>query len=108
MKNVRVMAGRGYRGFCRLNSATGLDGREIEPLKCILVLGKVQFPERKEIFPDIQSFLESVGTVQDLIACINAELFEVLGYLREVIEVYHLAPSFYWQGPSFLTDCGAS
>jgi len=84
----------------------GLDGREIESVKCILVLRKVQFPERKEIFPDIQSFLESVGTIQDLMARINAELLEVLGYLRKIIEVNHLVPSLCRRGPNSFPDCG--
>jgi hypothetical protein len=83
-------------------AATGLDGREIVPLECILVFQKIQFPEREEIVGDIQTFVARMRTIKELMACIHTYLSEVLRYLREVIEVNHSPPKCGWQpiGPA--------
>ena len=73
-------------------AAAGFDGSEIVSLECFLVVGEIQFPKRKEILPDIQTFQESARTGKDFVANVHAGLSKVLGYLREVIEMNHRHP----------------
>jgi hypothetical protein len=72
-----------------VRAAAGFNGSEIVPFEGVLIFGKIDFPERKEILSNVQTFLASAGTIQEFMASINAGLAKLLGDLGEVIKMNH-------------------
>src|SRR5260370_36776175 len=60
-----------------IRAAAGLDGDEIEPGYKILVLGKIEFPERKEILANVHALQAAVGAVNKPGAGLSARVLVV-------------------------------
>ncbi|HTS65972.1 MAG TPA: hypothetical protein VMH28_28315 [Candidatus Acidoferrales bacterium] len=69
-------------------ATAGFDGGEIQAIEGGLVLREQEFPEREEVFADVEAFEATVRAVEDFVTCVNALTAEIVGYLGEIIQLH--------------------